>query len=189
MIDEAVSTLSRWESFYVIIGSSAGALTGLQFVVMTLIDQAQAVRSMAEIRAFGTPTVVHFCGALLISAVMSAPWHDLSGAGIALGICGVAGTLYAIQVIRHARRTRDYQPEISDWIWFVDLPLVSYIALMLAAGLLVPHPTPALFTVAGVALLLLFVGIHNAWDTVTYVAITKSGQKGGRKEGREPDRS
>jgi len=189
MIDEAVSPLSRWENFYVIIGSSAGALTGLQFVVMTLIDQARAVRSMAEIRAFGTPTVVHFCGALLISAVMSAPWDNLRAAGIALVISGVAGTLYAIQVIRHARRTADYQPEIADWIWFVELPLASYIALIVAAELLVPHPTLALFLVAGVALLLLFVGIHNAWDTVTYVAITKSGERRQEEQGRDPDRS
>lgn len=189
MIAEAVSPLSRWENFYVIIGSSAGALTGLQFVVMSLIDQAQAVRSMAEIRAFGTPTVVHFCGALLISAIMSAPWDNLQGAGIALAVSGIAGTVYAIQVIRHARRTTDYQPEVADWIWFVELPLASYVALLVAAELLVRHPTLALFVVAGVALLLLFVGIHNAWDTVTYVAITRRGQRGGRKEGREPDRS
>jgi hypothetical protein len=29
--------MSGWENFYVIVGSSAGALIGLQFVVMTLI--------------------------------------------------------------------------------------------------------------------------------------------------------
>jgi len=183
MIAEAVSPLSRWENFYVIIGSSAGALTGLQFVVMSLIDQARAVRSMAEIRAFGTPTVVHFCGALLISAIMSAPWDNLHAAGIALAMSGVAGTVYAIQVIRHARRTTDYQPETSDWIWFVNLPLASYVALLVAAELLMTHPTVALFAVAAVALVLLFVGIHNAWDTVTYVAITRSRQSGERKKG------
>src|SRR5207247_3359319 len=40
-MDQAVaSPLQAWESFYVIVGSSAGALTGLQFVVMTLIAGA-----------------------------------------------------------------------------------------------------------------------------------------------------
>jgi hypothetical protein len=28
-----------------------------------------------------------------------------------------------------------------------------------------------LFVVAGTALLFLFIGIHNAWDTVTYIAL------------------
>jgi lipid-binding SYLF domain-containing protein len=54
---DTASLLGRWESFYVIVGSSAGALTGLQFVVIALIAENQAARSMREIRAFGTPTV------------------------------------------------------------------------------------------------------------------------------------
>src|SRR6266851_422466 len=84
MEEPGLLPLARWESFYVIVGSSAGALTGLQFVVMALIAEAESGSSMLEVRAFGTPTVVHFCAALLISAVLSAPWHSLSHAGIAL---------------------------------------------------------------------------------------------------------
>ncbi len=34
---ESATALSPWESFYVIVGSSGGALIGLQFVVVTLI--------------------------------------------------------------------------------------------------------------------------------------------------------
>ena len=79
VMEEAVlSPLTQWESFYVIVGSSAGALTGLQFVVIALIAEAEAAvavsSGMLEIRAFGTPTVVHFCAVLFISAVLSAPW-------------------------------------------------------------------------------------------------------------------
>ena len=33
------------------------------------------------------------------------------------------------------------------------------------------HPTPALFVIAAGTVLLLFVGIHNAWDNVAYIAI------------------
>jgi len=32
-----MTALDGWENFYVIVGSSAGALIGLQFVVITLI--------------------------------------------------------------------------------------------------------------------------------------------------------
>src|SRR5437879_12449545 len=96
--------LSPWESFYVIVGSSAGALTGLQFVVIALIAEAEAAASMLEVRAFGTPTVVHFCAVLFISAVLSAPWHALSNAGLVLGACGVAGIVYVIVVISRIGR-------------------------------------------------------------------------------------
>ena len=177
--EAARSPLAQWESFYVIVGSSAGALTGLQFVVIALIAEARAARSMLEIRAFGTPTVVHFCAALLISAIISAPWHTLSSAGLALGACGVGGVTYAVTTIRHARRQTGYSPDAEDWVWYVGFPLAAYAMLLAGAFLLTGHTITALFMIAATSLLLLFVGIHNAWDTVTYVAVK---HQGGSKE-------
>src|SRR2546425_645622 len=58
----ALSPFSAWESFYVIIVSSAAALTGLQFVVVVLGAEARSIGP--EVGAFGTPTVVHFCAVL-----------------------------------------------------------------------------------------------------------------------------
>lgn len=169
--EAATSALSRWENFYVIVGSSAGALTGLQFVVIALIAEARAARSMLEIRAFGTPTVVHFCAALLISAIASAPWDSLHGFAVALGICGVAGAVYVSSIIRHARRQTGYKPDVADWMWYVGLPLLGYLSLAITALFLHLHPAIWLLVTAVIALLLLFVGIHNSWDTVTYIAI------------------
>jgi hypothetical protein len=83
--------LASWQNFYVLVGSSAGALTGLQFVVMTLVTQARAASNVRDIRAFGTPTVIHFCTALLISAVMTAPWNALASLGLCLAACGAVG--------------------------------------------------------------------------------------------------
>jgi hypothetical protein len=174
MEQSSLLPLAGWANFYVIVGSSAGALTGLQFVVMTLIAEAQATGSMREIRAFGTPTVVHFCAALLISAVMSAPWLALSNIGFCIGMCGAAGIAYAFSIIWHARRTT-YIPDAEDWIWYAALPLVAYSALVTAAILLWSRPTSSLFVIAATTLTFLFIGIHNAWDTVTYIAL-KRGQ-------------
>ncbi|HZR33419.1 MAG TPA: hypothetical protein VFA76_16355 [Terriglobales bacterium] len=181
-MEAAVSPLSQWESFYVIVGSSAGALTGLQFVVIALVADMEAATSMLEIRAFGSPTVVHFCASLLISAIMSAPWHTLSSAGYGLGACGAIGLAYAISVVRHARRQTGYHPDKEDWAWYIMLPLLGYAALLASAALLHRHPTPSLFAVAGTALLLLLIGIHNAWDTVTYMAVERGRAA---KKGRE----
>jgi hypothetical protein len=174
----AQELLRQWTNFYVIIGSSAGALTGLQFVVIALIANRQAARSVLEIRAFGTPTVVHFCVALLVSAMMCAPWHGLSSIATCFGICGAGGVIYVCRVIRHARTQTGYAPDAEDWFWYAALPLTSYSILLVVAIVLIWHPARALFLVAGTALLLLFIGIHNAWDTVTYIALKPPEQAG-----------
>src|SRR5881275_2255618 len=88
------------QNFYVIIGSSAAALTGLQFVVVVLGAEARSLGP--EVGAFGTPTVVHFCAVLLMSAILSVPWRAVSNAGLALGAVGVAGIVYMAVVIRRA---------------------------------------------------------------------------------------
>ena len=166
--------LSAWQNFYVIVGSSAGALTGLQFVVIALIAESRVAGSMREVRAFGSPTIVHFCAALLISAILSAPWHTLHAAGVALAIVGAAGIIYSLLVVRHARAQTGYQPDAADMLWYVISPLVLYSAWTISAVLLALHYAAALFAIAAIALLLLFLGIRNAWDSVTYVALVHS---------------
>lgn len=165
--------LRQWTDFYVVVGSSAGALTGLQFVVIAIVAQTQAARSLLEIRAFGTPTIVHFCLALLLSATVCAPWHALVSVAVCLALCGGGGTVYVCRVIRHARLQSGYTPDAGDWLWYAVLPLAVYLFLLAAGVELVWHPAGSLFAIAAAALLLLFIGIHNAWDTVTYVAITR----------------
>jgi hypothetical protein len=98
--------LAKWSSFYVIAGSAAGALIGLQFVVMTLIAGGPALRAAEAGAAFATPTIIHFGVVLLLSAAASVP-----------------------------------------------------------------------FVVAAATLLLLFVGIHNAWDAVTYHVFTRTAEQ------------
>jgi hypothetical protein len=39
-----MTALTGWENFYVIVGSAAGALIGLQFVVVTLIADSPTLR-------------------------------------------------------------------------------------------------------------------------------------------------
>lgn len=163
--------LQAWESFYVIVGSTAGALTGLQFVVLTLISEAGVPSSGASMSAFGSPNVVHFCAALLVSAILSAPWHGLAAPGVAVAATGACGFVYCLAVVRTALRQREYKPVLEDWICHAVLPIAAYAALVQAGTELARASADALFIVAGAVLLLVFVGIHNAWDTVTYVTL------------------
>lgn len=169
-----IPDLSHWDSYYVIVGSSAGALTGLQFVVIALIAdvRSRVSTSLRTIAAYGSPTVVHFCTVLLISAILSAPWTSLGGVAWCIGIVGLGCLLYDAIVIRRALGQQEYRPELSDWIWHTALPILAHAATLFAAFFLVNHATGALFAIGVASLLLLFIGIHNAWDTVTYIAVT-----------------
>ncbi len=172
MIEAVVSPITTWQNFYVIIGTSAGALTGLMFVVITLIaNRNTGQQSRLSVDAFGTPIVVHFCMALMIAAILSAPWEALWNIGLLLGLIGLGGVIYNIIVILRTRRQSHYQPMVEDWVWYLIFPFISYLALLVSGILLSSNPVPALYVIGGATILLLFTGIRNAWDTVTYIAI------------------
>ncbi len=146
-------TLLAWENF------------------VALVAESDARADAGEVDAFGTPTIVHFCAVLLVSAIISAPWPALWQVAIAIEICGVSGIAYTLIVIRRTRRTKNYKAELEDWIWHAVLPLLGYLTLFGGAVALPLRTVPALFGIGVFALLLLFVGIHNAWDTVTYITV------------------
>jgi hypothetical protein len=163
-----MSELTDWNSFYVIVGSSAGALIGLQFVVLTLIAERPPLRAAEAGAAFSTPSVVHFGVVLLLSAVASAPWHGIGAVAVVWGLVGLIGIAYAIIVARRMRVQTVYRPVFEDWLFHVLLPLVAYAMLAVSAYVVRSNARPALFLVGAATLFLLFVGIHNAWDAVTY---------------------
>jgi hypothetical protein len=172
MTETASSVLTPWSNFYILTGSSAGALTGLMFVVITLVTDVERFRRSPDgLSAFGTPTVAHFSAALLVCAILSAPWHSLFAPAIVLGVAGLFGVIYILQAARRATRLSDYRPDLDDWVWYTVIPLVAYGAILAGAIALPFIPVKALFAIAGGSLLLLFIGIRNAWDIVTYIAI------------------
>src|SRR2546425_4124859 len=121
MQEAVLSPLATWQNFYVIVGAAAATLTGLMFVVITLIAQVQVQVSSPRsgIAVFSTPNVVHFGAALLVAAILCAPWQALWNAALLLGLSGLGGMTYVIIVLWLARhRLADYQPVLSDWLWY-----------------------------------------------------------------------
>jgi hypothetical protein len=167
----ASTLLTRWENFYVIVGSAAAALTGLQFVVIALVAQTRLRTANGGVDAFSTPTIVYFTTVMLLAAILCAPWGGLAIVAALIAVWGAAGVGYAGLVARRATRQTQYRLVLEDWIWHIVLPLAAH-AMLLTAGLTLPRqPAGALFIVATAALLLLIIGIHNAWDTVTFVVL------------------
>jgi hypothetical protein len=167
-----MAELDKWDSFYVITGSAAGALIGLQFVVVTLIAERPPSDAVRGSQAFGTPTIVHFSAVLLLCALLRVPWGSFTAVAIACAAIGVCGALY-ILLTAHRMRATNYAPDREDWLFHVGLPFVAY------AGLAAPYwaslsARATTFAVAAATLVLLFAGIHNAWDAVSYhVLVTR----------------
>jgi len=166
-----LSPLLGWDNFYVIAGSSAAGLTGLTFVVITLSAGARRV-NVTGLRVFLTPTIVHFGAVLAIAAYVSMPRHSELSLSLGLGAAGIAGLVYIGAITAAMRRLAlDYVPVAEDWIWNVILPALVYGAL-LAVGLLIWRwPQRCMYGAATVVVLLMIIGIHNAWDIAVWNTI------------------
>jgi hypothetical protein len=154
-------------------GSSAAALTGLMFVVITLVTDSIRNRPKPEdgLSTFSTPTVYHFCAALLISGIQLAPWHSLWVPGTAIALVGLIGTIYVGRIAIRTWGLTSYRADIDDWFFYAVLPFVAYVVIFVSGVLLGREPRIVLFALAGATFLLVFIGIRNAWDVVTYLAI------------------
>ena len=170
-----MSELAKWDSFYLIVGSAAGALIGLQFVVAALIAERPPLRAGEAGAAFATPTIVHFVAALFLSALLRAPWETIAVVAALWGLVGLSGVVYMVIVARRMRRQTVYRPEFEDWLFHAVLPFAAYAVLALSPLAAPSRTRGILFGVGAAALLLLFIGIHNAWDSVAYHVFVNRG--------------
>jgi hypothetical protein len=69
------------------------------------------------------------------------------------------------------RRVKAYSPVAEDWAFHVCFPVLAYLSFMAAAAFVAHGSATALYYVAAATLLLLYTGIHNAWDTAAWMAI------------------
>lgn len=168
-----MAPLTAWGNFYLLVGTSAAALTGLTFIAVTFVGESRDGGAQQAIPAFTTPTVVHFGSALLLSALLVVPWPALSPLALLIGFTGLGGMGYTVLVIRRQRQQEAYDPVVEDWLWYSALPFLAYLALIVAALLLPGNPTTTLFGISAIVMLHLFIGIRNAWDVVTYVAVMR----------------
>lgn len=174
--DVASETLAAWSSFYVMTGSAAAALTGLMFIVITLVTSIERMRRNPDgISTYSTPTVVHFSAAFLVSGVLCAPWRAFAPPAAILGLAALAGIAYIARTTVRSRGLQSYSPDFEDWASYSVLPFLAYGAILIGAVVLASAArsiaADALFAIAGGVTLLILLGIHNAWDVVTYIAM------------------
>ena len=167
------SILAGWDNFYVITGSSAAGLTGLTFVVIALSADANRINPRG-LSVYITPTIVYFGIVLALAGYLSMPHQGVLSLSLGFGATGVAGLMYVGRIATAIGRiSAAYVPVIEDWIWNVLLPAIVFGAFLAGACLIWRRPQPSLYAVAGASLLLMFIGIHNAWDIAVWNSVIK----------------
>ena len=179
------SLLAGWDNFFVIAGSSAAALTGLTFIVITLVGGSGRVNPHG-LKVFITPTIVHFTVVLGFSAFLSMPHHTQLSLCVSFAVAGILGLIYIGTIAASIRgMTKTYAPLQEDWIWNVILPVIAYGTWLAAAVFIWRRPNASLYGIAAVFVLLMLIGIHNAWDIAVWNSIRKGAD--GSKETRETE--
>ena len=158
-----------WETFYLLIGTSAAALVGVMFIVMTLAAEVAVEQFDRGTSLYQTPIVFHLAVIVTVSALAAVPAHLMivvAGLILLLGLCGIG---YSASITQRTLRPDDYyQPTASDRIYFGILPGLSYVLLGAGAVGAWWAPEVAAEAIGGAILLLLLVSIRNAWDVATY---------------------
>lgn len=164
--------IHAWHEFYVLVGTSVAALTGLMFVVVSIGPEIIASRPTSGVRAFVTPTVVYFTTVLVTSAVMIMPHVGPVVLGVLLLLGGGAGVAYMLWIGVH-KQWRQSKLEWDDWIWYVALPTLGYVLMIAGATGVWIRSAFGPFALGAAMILLMVVGIRNAWYLVIFLALKR----------------
>lgn len=160
-----------WENYYLMIGSAAGALIGLMFVVVTLTagrDRAEVERGK---HLYTSPIVWHLAVILTLSGAAAIPGISPLIFAIAAGGLALIGIVIGLRsAIGIARNPGAPESMTFDAFWYGVAPAIAYLGLGGAAFGLLSGQRWGATAIAVDLLALLLVSIHAEWDLVTYLA-------------------
>ena len=163
--------LHDWHDFYLLVGTASATLVGLMFVSASIGANVYNESHRNAMRAFVTPTVVHFSAALLICILVTMPshtWITLSGL---LGAGGAVGLLYSGRILFALLIRHKFEVDLSDRLFYVLIPVLGYVVVVVAAVMLLLRSSASPSVLAAAMLVLLLAGIRNAWDMTIWVML------------------
>ena len=170
----------EWETYYLMVGSSAAALIGLLFVVITLAGEGDAAKMPAAQRTFMSPTVFNFVTVMVISCAAVVTTLPAPTMALTIAVLSIVGAVNAIAALMRLASGRVTAPDWTDYIYYGVLPVIGHIWLLVTAWLVWQEGDFAQFGIAqyGVAIgtmALLLLGIRDAWDLATWLVYNKRG--------------
>jgi hypothetical protein len=162
--------LRDWRDFYVMGGTAAATLVGLMFVFASIGANQLARRNLGAMRAFITPTVVHFGAALLVCLVSIMPSHSDRSLGGALGVGALIGVAYCCQILLLIVRSFAAGLAWEDRLFYALIPFAGYLLLLASAAFELDERPADANVLAGIAIIVLIVaGLRNAWDMTVWM--------------------
>ena len=175
MPDTLSEPLRSWQTFYLLVGTAAATLVGLMFVTISLGSRLMTRQSLPALRTYVSPTLIHFIYVLITATVVVIPTVTRTLLGILLlfvGFVSCGRSLSGLPLMR--RQHREQSIDMHDWVWYLLAPSASYL-LFVATGIgLLLRVSQALNGLALASIVLLVVGIRNAWDMVVHVVLLQS---------------
>jgi len=169
-----------WDSFYLLVGSAAGALIGIMFVVITLSAGYETKSKSIGTAVFNTPIVFHFSMVLIVSVLSAVPGLPPSVTGGLIAAAAAVGLAYALTTtIRMLRAEWQPLPDVSDKLFYGVFPSLIYLGL--GASALQWTAPYALYAIAACTVALLLNGIRNAWDLATYFLLNPRGPRNSKR--------
>ncbi|OLC28870.1 MAG: hypothetical protein AUH31_08000 [Armatimonadetes bacterium 13_1_40CM_64_14] len=174
MPDTLSQSLQTWQNFYLLMGGASATLVGLMFVAIWLGSNFFTEQTVVGLRTFVSPTLMHFVYVLITSAVVVIPTVTRTFLSVLLLLTGVISlgiSFSGVPYMHHQYRTRE--TDMTDWVWYFLIPSASYLLYVVTGVALLKGASQALNALAGASILLLVVGIRNAWDLVVWFVLRK----------------
>jgi len=174
--------LDAWHDFDVLIGTAAATLVGLMFVAASIGASVFTEKDRAALKAFISPTVVHFSAVLLVAIVSLIPSHDWPALAGLLALVGIPGAVYSANLWVQLFIRRRFNIDIVDRLFYALVPVLGYLLLLLAALVLLRQSPAGLDLLAAGQITLLLAGIRNAWDMMLWIVIRAPTPNAGDRE-------
>jgi hypothetical protein len=172
MAPSLAETLRDWRDFYMLAGAASATLVGLMFVAASIGASLFNEKYLGPMRAFITPTVVHFASVLFACILLTAPNHSPLSLGGVLGLGALAGLAYCGRVLALVFKGFSSSLDWEDRAFYAFIPGFSYALLLTAAAMTFDgEPAGAADFIAVAVAILLGAGLRNAWDMMVWLAV------------------
>jgi hypothetical protein len=172
--------LHDWHDFYLLVGTASATLVGLMFVAASIGTQVFDSTHASGFRAFISPTVAHFTGALVICVLVTIPPHSRLPLAVLLAIGGAIGSAYTGWLTAQIVVRRRFGVDVVDRLFYAAMPAAGYFMVLAAGLLLMDESAIGPDVLAAAILALLLTAIRNAWDMMMWIVIrTPGGQPAG----------
>ncbi len=162
-----------WETYYLMVGSSAGALIGLLFVVVTLSSEGDPTQlSMAQ-RIFMSPTIFHFVTVLVVSCAAVVSTLPPAAMAIVIAVTAAIGVVTSAGALARLAGGQVEVTHVTDYVYYGALPAIAHLWLLVTAWLVWQGADFAEYSVAIGTMALLLLGIRDAWDLATWLVYHK----------------